>query len=89
MVALFRRIGVAIAGVALILVGIVLLVLPGPGLLLIAAGLGVLATEFPAVRRFVDWLLATRPAIATRLHWQRFRNAVRSRRDARRLRRSL
>jgi chromate transport protein ChrA len=89
MVALFRRIGVTIAGLALILVGIVLLVLPGPGLLLIAAGLGVLATEFPAVRRFVDWLLATRPAVAARLHWQRFGNAVRSRRDTRRVRRSL
>ncbi|MDQ1463269.1 MAG: hypothetical protein QOC73_210 [Actinomycetota bacterium] len=89
MLALFRRIGVAIAGVALILVGIVLLVLPGPGLLLIAAGLGLLATEFPAVRRFVDWLLATRPAVAVRQRWQRFGTAVRSRRDARRLRRSL
>jgi hypothetical protein len=89
MLALFRRIGVAIAGVALILVGIVLLVLPGPGLLLIAAGLGLLATEFPAVRRFVDWLLATRPAVAVRQRLQRFGTAVRSRRDARRLRRSL
>jgi uncharacterized protein (TIGR02611 family) len=89
MVALFRRIGVTVAGVVLILVGIVLLVLPGPGMLLIAAGLGLLATEFPAVRRFVDWLLATRPAIAARLQWQRVRNAVRSRRAARRVRGSL
>ena len=89
MVALLRRIGVAIAGLVLILVGIVLLVLPGPGLLLIAAGLGLLATEFPFVRRFVDWLLATRPAIAARRQWQRVGKAARSRRDARRVRRSL
>jgi chromate transport protein ChrA len=89
MLALFRRIGVTIAGVALILVGILLLVLPGPGLLLIAAGLGLLATEFPAVRRFVDWLLATRIVVAARLRWQRLRIAVQSRREARRARQSL
>jgi len=38
----------------LILVGIVLLVLPGPGLLLVLAGLLILANEFPAVEKFVD-----------------------------------
>lgn len=42
--------GVAIVGSALVAVGILLLVLPGPGLLLIAAGLAVLATEFAWAR---------------------------------------
>jgi Putative transmembrane protein (PGPGW). len=37
-----------------VLVGIVLLILPGPGLLLVLGGLVVLAGEFPAVERFVD-----------------------------------
>jgi len=41
-----RWLGAAVAGSTLILVGVVLLVLPGPGLLLIALGLAVLATEF-------------------------------------------
>ncbi|MEU5461611.1 PGPGW domain-containing protein [Streptomyces althioticus] len=43
-----------VAGFALLLVGLALLVLPGPGLLLILAGLLVLADRFPAVARFVD-----------------------------------
>ena len=41
-----RWIGVAVVGGTLISVGVVLLVLPGPGLLLIAMGVAVLATEF-------------------------------------------
>ena len=41
-----RWIGAAIVGGTLITVGVVLLVLPGPGLLLIAMGVAVLATEF-------------------------------------------
>lgn len=41
-----RWVGVALVGGGLIVVGVVLLVLPGPGLLLIALGIAVLATEF-------------------------------------------
>ncbi len=41
-----RRIAVAVVGGALLVVGLVLCVLPGPGLVLIIAGLAVLATEF-------------------------------------------
>jgi uncharacterized protein (TIGR02611 family) len=41
-----RWIGVASVGGALILVGIVFLVLPGPGIPLILLGLAILATEF-------------------------------------------
>jgi hypothetical protein len=48
-----RRIGVLVLGFALIGLGIVLLVLPGPGLLTIVAGLAVLATEFT----WAAWLL--------------------------------
>ncbi|MFI9336299.1 PGPGW domain-containing protein [Streptomyces althioticus] len=51
---LIRR-GVALAaGSLLLLVGVALLVLPGPGLLLVLAGLLVLADQFPAVARYVD-----------------------------------
>ena len=49
-----KRVLVAIAGFILVAIGVVLLVLPGPGLLLVLAGLVVLASEFPAVERFVD-----------------------------------
>jgi uncharacterized protein (TIGR02611 family) len=41
-----RWIGVALVGGTLIVVGVILLVLPGPGLVLIALGVAVLATEF-------------------------------------------
>ncbi len=41
-----RWLGVAIVGGTLIAVGVILLVLPGPGLVFIALGLVVLASEF-------------------------------------------
>jgi uncharacterized protein (TIGR02611 family) len=41
-----RWLGVAAVGGTLIVVGVILLVLPGPGLVLIALGVAVLATEF-------------------------------------------
>ncbi len=41
-----RRVAVAVVGGALVVVGLVLCILPGPGLLLVIAGLAVLATEF-------------------------------------------
>jgi hypothetical protein len=66
MLSLLKRVGLTAAGVLLILLGVALLVLPGPGLLLIAAGLGLLATEFPVVRRFVDRILASKPFTAAR-----------------------
>jgi hypothetical protein len=49
-----KRVLIAIAGGVVLLVGIALLVLPGPGLLLILAGLLILASEFPALERYVD-----------------------------------
>lgn len=41
-----KRIAVLVLGAALVAGGVALLVLPGPGLLVIVAGLAVLATEF-------------------------------------------
>ncbi|HEY3465760.1 MAG TPA: PGPGW domain-containing protein [Amycolatopsis sp.] len=49
-----KRILIASAGAVLLVVGVLLLVLPGPGLLLVLAGLLVLASEFPALERYVD-----------------------------------
>ena len=48
-----RRVLIAVAGGLLTAIGVVLLVLPGPGLLLVLAGLLVLAAEFPAIQRYV------------------------------------
>jgi uncharacterized protein (TIGR02611 family) len=41
-----KRIGVTIVGGVLLLAGLVFLVLPGPGFVLILAGLAILATEY-------------------------------------------
>lgn len=41
-----KRVGVTIVGIVVILAGVALLVLPGPGWLLIFIGLSILATEY-------------------------------------------
>jgi uncharacterized protein (TIGR02611 family) len=48
-----RRVGVTVAGALVIAVGIVLLPLPGPGWLIIFAGLGILGTEYAWARRLL------------------------------------
>ena len=49
-----KRIAVTTVGFLLVAVGLVLLVVPGPGLLLIAAGLAVLATEYTWARSALE-----------------------------------
>lgn len=68
-----RRPVVTLVGVTLIAVGIVLLVLPGPGLLLMAVGLAVLATEYPAAQRLLDRITSAPPVAAARARWTQFR----------------
>jgi len=51
-----RRLVVLVVGMALIAAGVALLVLPGPGVLVVFAGLAVLSTEFPAAQRATRWL---------------------------------
>lgn len=48
---LVRKTAVAVAGGTLTAAGVVMLVTPGPGLLAIAGGLGILSTEFDTARR--------------------------------------
>jgi uncharacterized protein (TIGR02611 family) len=61
------RVGVTVVGVAVIIGGVILLPLPGPGWLIIFAGLGILATEYEwaqrllgyardRLRRWTDWV---------------------------------
>lgn len=49
-----KRATVAVVGGVVLLIGVALLVLPGPGLLLVLAGLLILASEFPALERHID-----------------------------------
>ncbi|WP_371495105.1 hypothetical protein OG871_07115 [Kitasatospora sp. NBC_00374] len=48
------RVALAVGGSVLVLVGVVLLVLPGPGLLLVLAGLILLSRAVPALARYVE-----------------------------------
>ena len=50
----FRRLAIAVVGIAIVGAGLALLVLPGPGVLVILAGLAVLATEFAWAERTLE-----------------------------------
>ena len=53
-----RRLIVLVVGLTLLLGGIVMLITPGPGLLVIVAGLSLLAAEFVWARRLLDKIKA-------------------------------
>jgi uncharacterized protein (TIGR02611 family) len=56
------RAAIAVVGGVLVLAGVAMLVLPGPGILAIGTGVALLALEFEATRdlrdRFAGWLRA-------------------------------
>lgn len=49
-----RRVSVAMAGGSTVAVGVLLIPLPGPGTLIVLAGLSILGREFPMARRAAD-----------------------------------
>lgn len=53
---LVRRLVVAVLGISIVLVGVVLLFIPGPGTVVIIAGLAVLGSEFERPRALVESL---------------------------------
>lgn len=59
--AALRRLAIALFGGAILLLGLVMIPLPGPGLLVIPLGLGILALEFSWAAR---WLQAARARAA-------------------------
>ena len=63
-----QRWGAVAAGAGLILIGVVALFVPGPGILFIAAGGAVLARESLAVARTLDWV-----EVRGRRLWRRVR----------------
>lgn len=48
---MIRRVVVTIAGFVVVVVGIILMPLPGPGMLIVAAGIGILSTEYRWAQR--------------------------------------
>jgi len=63
---LLVRVARGIAGALTVVAGIALTVLPGPGVLLILLGLGLLAIDYPFAARLRDRLLSTGGAFAGR-----------------------
>jgi tellurite resistance protein TerC len=63
-----RRLLIALAGGAVIALGLLFVVTPGPALLVIPAGLGILALEFETPRRW-------RQQLATWIRERRGRNS--------------
>jgi uncharacterized protein (TIGR02611 family) len=59
---------VAVAGLAVITVGLILVPLPGPGWLIVFVGVAVLGTEFPAAHRLTQ--LVRRQARRVQLWWR-------------------
>jgi hypothetical protein len=67
-----RRIALSIAGLILVLLGALLTVAPGPGLLVIVAGLAVLAREYDWAQRILDkvkaWSKRSTDVIRHKIH---------------------
>lgn len=70
-----RWVSVAVAGGACVLVGLVLLVLPGPGIPLLIVGLVILATEFAWAEALLQRVkkngTALTSTVADRIGWKR------------------
>ena len=48
-----KRLVVAVIGITILVIGIAMIVLPGPAIVVIPVGLGILATEFAWARRLL------------------------------------
>lgn len=60
------RLGVALVGSLIVVLGVVLIPLPGPGWLIVFIGLSVLASEFAWAERLLRW---ARAHVAERTRW--------------------
>jgi uncharacterized protein (TIGR02611 family) len=63
----FYRVPFALLGFTVVLIGIAMLVLPGPGLLVMAAGLAMLALEFTWAERVLERTLDRMTETGTRV----------------------
>ena len=50
-----RKVAVAIAGFAVLIVGVAFIFLPAPSVVVIPVGLAILAREFPWAQKVLDW----------------------------------
>jgi len=61
----------SLTGLILVLTGIIMLVIPGPGLITLLVGISL--AEFPGKRRLLKYI-ATRPSVFKSLNWMRKRH---------------
>ena len=67
-----RRIVVAVFGGTILLIGVAMMVLPGPAIIVIPVGLGVLGVEFAWARHWLRKLRATATGVVNRVRgWQK------------------
>lgn len=66
---------VFIVGTAIVILGLVLLPLPGPGWVIIFLGFAVLATEFAFAEKVRDWLVDQLQLVLSKIKqaWKKFR----------------
>lgn len=62
-----RKVAVLIVGVAVVLAGVALLALPGPGMVVIIVGLVILATEFSWAQRWLDYAVERAAGATTKV----------------------
>ncbi|MEJ2109659.1 MAG: PGPGW domain-containing protein [Acidobacteriota bacterium] len=79
-----RKIVVFIVGITVVLFGILLIVLPGPAIVVIPVGLAILATEFAWARRWLKIIRESAEKGADRLNLRSFfsRNPFKSNRNS-------
>lgn len=65
---IFLKIGKNLLGVIFVLAGLIMLVLPGQGLLTIL--LGMMVMDFPGKERLLHWIV-TRPSVFHSMNWMR------------------
>lgn len=62
-----KKAGILVVGVTVVLAGIALLPLPGPGMLVIIVGLVILATEFEWAQRWLDYAVERAAGATTKV----------------------
>lgn len=67
-----RRIAVLIVGMTVLLIGIAMIVLPGPAFIVIPVGLAILATEYAWARRWLDFVKESAEKGADKLNLRSF-----------------
>jgi tellurite resistance protein TerC len=69
-----RRVAIGVIGFTVLLIGIAMIVTPGPAILVIPLGLAILATEFVWARRLLNKVKGTLKDKALRpVHWFKLR----------------